>query len=168
MAWDFGSCALHSQTMSGTAEELGARLVARGAWIAVAESLTAGRLQAGIARVSGASRYFAGGVTAYTLEQKVRQLGVDRAHAQEVGCVSERVAREMVRGVAERFQVAVAAATTGYAEPWGAVAEPFAHVAVLVDGVVSVAIVRAPGCDRQQAQERVVAEVIGLLVERLS
>lgn len=149
------------------AEELGARLRARGAWVAVAESLTAGLLQAEIASVSGASRYFAGGLCAYTLDQKVRLLGVDRAHAAAVGCVSERVAREMVRGAAARFRVPVAAATTGYAEPWGDVTEPFAHVAILVDGRISSMVVRAPGCDRRQAQERVVSEVIGLLVEAL-
>ena len=63
-----------------------------GVWLAVAESITCGRLQARIGAISGASAFFRGGVTAYTLEGKVRLLGVDRAHAAKVGCVSRRVA----------------------------------------------------------------------------
>ena len=49
--------------------------------LAVAESLTCGRLQARIGAISGASEFFLGGMTAYSLEQKVRHLGVDRAAA---------------------------------------------------------------------------------------
>jgi nicotinamide-nucleotide amidase len=50
--------------------------------LAVAESLTCGQVQAKIGTVAGASRYFLGGITAYSLAQKVRHLGVNRAHAQ--------------------------------------------------------------------------------------
>jgi nicotinamide-nucleotide amidase len=85
--------------------------------LAVAESLTAGQLQARIAAVSGASGYFLGGVTAYSLEQKVKLLGVNRAHARTVDCVSQRVAVEMAAGAARLFGADVAVATTGYAEP---------------------------------------------------
>lgn len=149
------------------AVKLGQVLLARGASIAVAESLTAGLLQAEIASVSGASRYFAGGVTAYTLEQKVRILGVDREAAAAVNCVSEAVVRQMACGVAARFGVSVAAATTGYAEPWGDVTEPFAHVAIYIDGVVTVGLVRAPGCSRRQVQQKTVSSVMEALVAAL-
>ncbi len=46
--------------------------------LAVAESLTCGQVQARIGAVSGASDYFLGGVTAYSLDEKVRLLGVNR------------------------------------------------------------------------------------------
>ena len=100
--------------------------------LAVAESLTAGNLQATVASVSGASGYFLGGVTAYSLEQKVRLLGVNRAAAKKVNCVSARVAEEMASGVGKLFGSDFAVATTGYAEPSAAdgVAEPFAWWAV--------------------------------------
>ena len=74
-----------------------------GLTLAGAESLTAGQVQARIAAVSGASDYFLGGVTAYSLEQKVKLLGVNRAHAKSVDCVSQRVAVEMAVGVAKLF-----------------------------------------------------------------
>ena len=67
--------------------------------LAVAESLTCGHLQARIGSESGASGFFAGGVTAYTLEQKVTLLAVDRAVAEAVDCVSDQVARQMAFGV---------------------------------------------------------------------
>ena len=67
--------------------------------LAVAESLTCGRLQARIGTISGASEFFLGGVTAYALEQKVTLLGVDRAESRgRSNCVSARVAEQMARG----------------------------------------------------------------------
>ena len=82
--------------------------------LAVAESLTCGRLQALIGEISGASEYFLGGITAYTLEQKVRHLGVDRATAKRVNSVSATVAEQMARGVGEMFGSHLGLATTGY------------------------------------------------------
>lgn len=85
--------------------------------LAVAESLTCGHLQAAIGAIPGASEFFLGGLTAYTVEQKVRHLGVDRAAAVAVNCVSEEIARQMARGVCALFGSDVGVATTGYAEP---------------------------------------------------
>ena len=96
--------------------------------LAVAESMTAGNLQARITAVSGASDYFVGGITAYTLDQKVKHLGVNRRAAALVNCVSATVAEQMAIGACVLFDADVALATTGYAEPsveW-AVKEPFA------------------------------------------
>jgi len=100
--------------------------------LAAAESLTAGHVQARIAAVSGSSAYFRGGVTAYSLDQKVRLLGVDRAAAREVNCVSAAVAAQMAKGALKLFRADLAVATTGYAEPAPAdgVAMPHAWWAV--------------------------------------
>ncbi len=86
--------------------------------LAVAESVTCGLVQARIGAVSGASEYFLGGMTAYSLEQKVKLLGVDRAHAKKVNCVSREVAEQMARGACALFGSDLAVATTGYAEPF--------------------------------------------------
>ncbi len=100
--------------------------------VAAAESLTAGRVQSFIAADSGSSAYFLGGVTAYSLEQKVALLKVEPVHARSVNCVSARVAEEMALGVCGLFGSRVGVATTGYAEPWPAegISEPFAFWAV--------------------------------------
>ena len=100
--------------------------------LAVAESLTCGRLQARVGAISGASDFFRGGITAYSLDQKVRHLGVDRSAASAVNSVSSEVAEQMARGACALFDADIAVATTGYAEPsseWN-VATPYAWWAV--------------------------------------
>ncbi|MDE3084311.1 MAG: CinA family protein, partial [Verrucomicrobiota bacterium] len=85
--------------------------------LAVAESVTCGRLQARMGAISGVSEFFLGGITAYTLDEKVRHLGVNRAEAEAVDCVSAAIAEQMARGACEFFGSDLTLATTGYAEP---------------------------------------------------
>lgn len=96
--------------------------------LAVAESMTCGRVQAAIGRIPGASQFFLGGITVYSPDQKVRRLGVARAAARRGGGVSGRVAQAMARGACDLFGSDLAVATTGYAEPApeAGVGEPFA------------------------------------------
>jgi nicotinamide-nucleotide amidase len=142
--------------------------------LAVAESLTCGQVQAHIGAVSGASDYFLGGLTAYTLEQKVRHLGVNRAHARRVNGVSQRVAVEMAQGACALFKADLAVATTGYAEPdraagskvsmawWALCHRKRGGRAVIISGQVEM-----PGAARVAAQACVTQEVLGALVEYL-
>ncbi len=139
--------------------------------LAVAESLTCGRVQARIGMISGASEFFLGGITAYSLAQKVRHLGVARAEAEAVNCVSAAVAEQMARGVCALFGSELGVATTGYAEPsadWN-VAEPFAWWAVAHrqgDGtfVVRSGRVNCPGAARTEVQENVADAAVEALV----
>lgn len=85
--------------------------------VACAESVTGGHVQVALTSVSGASDYFVGGITAYSLDEKVRTLGVNRAHARRADCVSQQVAVEMAVGACRLFDADLALATTGYAEP---------------------------------------------------
>lgn len=115
--------------MLGSMPELKELMTRSPRWtLAVAESLTAGRVQARVAAVSGASEYFLGGITAYTIDQKVKHLGVNRATAAAVNCVSATVAEQMAVGACALFGSDLAVATTGYAEPAPAlgVVRPFA------------------------------------------
>ena len=142
--------------------------------LAVAESMTGGRVQAAITAVSGASGFFLGGLTAYTLDQKVRHLGVKRAAANKVNAVSSGVAAQMARGGARLFGADVAVATTGYAEPapeFG-VDDPFAHWAIahLIAGrrwrIITGRVV-CPGMTRTEAQEAVATAALAELVAYL-
>lgn len=140
--------------------------------LAVAESLTCGRLQAKIGEISGASDFFLGGITAYSLEQKVKHLGVVRAIAAPVNSVSAEVAEQMARGACELFGADVGAATTGYAEPSPAngVAAPFAWWAIAVrdgqggDFRLRHGRVDCPGASRAEAQTRVADAVFAELL----
>ena len=96
-------------------EEIHVRLRRAGWQLAVAESITGGRIQSLVTAVSGASDVFVGGVTTYTIDQKVAHLGVEREVAIECDAVSEQVAHEMALGVCAMFGCACGVATTGYA-----------------------------------------------------
>jgi nicotinamide-nucleotide amidase len=141
-----------------------------GRTLAVAESLTSGRLQARIGSISGASAFFLGGVTAYSLDQKVRHLGVDRASAHAANSVSAAVAEQMARGACELFGSDLGVGTTGYAEPSAefGVAAPFAWWGLarrLPGGGFDVASGRidCPGMARAEVQERVAAAALDAL-----
>ena len=158
-----------------TAAELKKLILKRPALtLAVAESLTAGHVQAQVASVSGASGYFLGGITAYALEEKVKHLGVNRAHAKSVDGVSQRVAVEMAAGVAKLFNADLAVATTGYAEPapkqkvktphawWALCHRHRGGAAMMLSGFVEV-----PAADRVTVQARVTEAVLVELVNYL-
>jgi nicotinamide-nucleotide amidase len=144
--------------------------------LAVAESLTCGHVQALIGVISGASNFFVGGLTAYSLDQKVRHLGVDRKTARRVNCVSADVAEQMARGATALFGSDLAVATTGYAEPSKAegVGDPLAWWALAHRRrgrfvAVRNGRVECPGASRADAQmmvaEAVVAELVAYLRE---
>jgi nicotinamide-nucleotide amidase len=161
--------------MSAAALELRSRLLGPPRrTLAVAESLTGGRLQALVTGVSGASAYFLGGLTAYTIPQKTRLLGVDAAHAAEVDAVSGRVAAEMACGACRLFGADFGVATTGYAEPapGRGVAHPGAWVAVAAGGPAGPTVlgqrrVEFPGRGRQEVQQAVAEAALDLLLECL-
>lgn len=141
--------------------------------LAVAESLTCGNVQAHIGRVSGASEFFLGGITTYTLEQKARHLGVDLTAAKSVNGVSAEVAEQMARGAATLFGADIALATTGYAEISGEhdVTVPFAWWALARrkgdDWLIKSRRVECPKSNRVGVQAEVTVAVITGLLEHL-
>ncbi len=92
-------------------------LLAAGATLAVAESLTGGALGAALTAVPGVSATFRGGVTAYASDLKVSLLGVAGALLDDVGPVDPEVARQMAVGVRNRLGTTYGLATTGVAGP---------------------------------------------------
>ena len=109
---------LHTETYDETLiNKIKDHLVAKQQTIAVAESVTAGHLQAGFSLASKAMQFFQGGLTAYNLGQKARHFHVDPIHAVNCNCVSERIAFNMARGVAKIFSSDWGIGITGYATP---------------------------------------------------
>ena len=103
-----------------TLEEVCGRLLAeKGFTLGVAESCTGGLIGHRITEVSGSSRYFLGGVVAYSNELKTKLLGVDQELIQEHGAVSPEVAAAMATGMRTRYGADIAIATTGIAGPSG-------------------------------------------------
>lgn len=148
--------------MQTTIVEVHQLLRSSGWRLAVAESLTGGRIQSLMTSVSGASDVFSGGVTTYTIDRKVALLKVDKQVVTACNAVSEAVARQMVAGVCDLFESECGVATTGYAETNAEVETPFAWVAVSIDGDAVVKRVEAEGT-RLEVQDAIAQQAMEML-----
>jgi nicotinamide-nucleotide amidase len=115
-------------------EVVGRLLLERGLTVAVAESLTGGGLTSRIVHVPDSSRYFVGGIVAYSAEAKAELLGVSKETLEGPGMVSEACAVDMARGVRAVFGADVGVATTGVAGPEPLEGHPPGEVWVAVSG----------------------------------
>ncbi|MFC1442037.1 CinA family protein [Streptacidiphilus sp. N1-10] len=154
--------------MSDGAEEVLAALVAAGATVAVAESLTGGLLAAELVAVPGASRAFRGSVTAYATELKGSVLGVDPDLLAAKGAVDPTVAVQMAEGVRRLMAADYGVATTGVAGPDPQDGHPVGTVHLAVagpGGVFGSSLVLSQG--RVTIRRRTVEAALGLLGEAL-
>ena len=106
--------------------------------IAIAESVTAGLLQAALASATNASSFFQGGITAYNIGQKCRHLLVEPVHAIECDCVSGKISAEMSQHVCSMFASDYGIGITGYAArvPEKNINDLFAYYAIAFKGNV--------------------------------
>lgn len=143
-------------------------LASAGATVAAAESVTAGRLTARLARVPGASRALRGGVVVYATETKHTVLGVPMGVLERRGPVSPEVTCELAARVRGRFGADYGLAVTGVAgpDPQGGHQVGTGFVAVAGPEEVEVEPRRIPG-DRLAVQEGLVAAALELLVRAL-
>lgn len=119
-----------------TIEETVGRLITdKGYTIATAESCTGGLLGHRITNVPGSSKYFRGGVVAYSNVVKEKLLGVKPGTLNRHGAVSEETALEMARGVQSLLAADIGVSITGIAGPAGGTPEKpvgLAYVGVAV------------------------------------
>lgn len=151
------------------AQAVGEALMTRGATLATAESCTGGLISKRITDRPGSSRYFLGGIVAYSDEVKIRRLGLSREMLGREGAVSGPVAEAMARGVAEGLGANAGIGVTGVAGPGGGSEEkPVGTVwyAASLDGVVSVRKERFLG-DRELVRERAGQAAMALLLRVL-
>jgi nicotinamide-nucleotide amidase len=93
------------------------RLVAAGATLAVAESLTGGLLSAALTETAGASEVMRGGLVVYATELKQTLAGVSGELLAERGAVDADVALGLARGVRTRLGATFGLGVTGVAGP---------------------------------------------------
>lgn len=101
------------------AAALGRALGDRGLTLALAESCTGGLIGKLVTDVPGSSKWFRGGVVAYSNDAKVELLRVPRGLIERCGAVSREVAEAMAQGAVEAFSADYALAVTGIAGPGG-------------------------------------------------
>ncbi len=123
-----------TQSDPGVAAQVVARLVELDATIAVAESVSGGRLVSALTSVPGASRVVRGAVVAYATPVKASVLGVDPVLLAEQGPVGAEVAEQLAQGVRTLLGAQVGVATTGEAGPESGSGQPVGTVHLAVCG----------------------------------
>lgn len=122
-----------------------------------AESATGGLCSHRITGVSGSSKSFMGSVVCYDEGVKKNLLGVSESTLKQFQVVSPETAREMARGLQEKFNLDIAISITGYAGPAGGTTEfPVGSVCIgkaLRNGVVSAEVFKLKG-DRDVLKQR--------------
>ena len=97
--------------------------LARAGTLVTAESCTGGWIAKACTDVAGSSRWFQGGVVAYSNLLKVAFLDVPEGLLERHGAVSEQVVRAMAAGALTRTGSTVAVAVSGVAGPDGGTAD---------------------------------------------
>lgn len=124
-----------SEEVSALAESIAALALHQGRQVAVAESLTSGKLAAALGAASRASEWFRGGIVAYQHEVKYRLLGVD-----EGAVVTARCAEQLVRGALDAMAGDAALAVTGVGGPGPEEGKPAGTVFIAVGSRESVSV----------------------------
>lgn len=106
--------------------------------LAVAESCTGGAVMAKIVESKGASDWFAGGVVAYSREEKER-LGVSADGLEAHGTMSAYASEQLAHKIRDRFGASKGLAVTGNAD------EGEAWIALAGDGELDVRHIRTEG-----------------------
>lgn len=148
-----------------TAADVVRRLVAAGATLATAESLTGGLVGAALTDVPGSSAAYVGGVVSYATDVKTGVLGVPADVVERDGVVSATCAEAMAVGARRLLGSAYAVSTTGVAGPDLQEGRPAgtAYVAVAGPRGTVVRELAVPG-DRGAVRAGVVREALALVV----
>ncbi len=148
---------------------VGEVLAERGLTVAVAESCTGGLLGHRITNVPGSSRYFRGGIMAYSNELKSALLGIESELIVREGAVSEPVSRAMARGARESCGSDLSVGITGVAGPSGGTPEKpvgLTYVTVADDQGDECRTFQLPG-DREEMKLRTTTVALEMLRRRL-
>jgi nicotinamide-nucleotide amidase len=140
-----------------------------GATVALAESLTGGRVAATIVDRPGVSAWFTGAIVTYSSALKTALLGVRGALLDTHGAASEPVAIAMAEGVLATTGATVAAAVTGVAGPGPdlfGTPEGTVHIAVITPAGTLVRRLDGPG-SRETIRTAAVAATLELLADAL-
>lgn len=87
--------------------------------LSTAESCTSGNIASLITTIPGSSKFYKGGLVAYSNDAKIKMLHVKEETLEKFGAVSEETVKEMVAGAIEAFGSDYAIATSGIAGPTG-------------------------------------------------
>ena len=145
-------------------------LVAKRKTVAVAEASTCGLLGYLMTQSPGASRYFLGGVTAYSYHVKERVLGIPLDLLEKEGSVSRAVALAMARSIRALCGAQIGLAETGIAGPCGGTLQKpvgLFHIALSTEGIEEYVEKQFTG-DREACRQAAARAALEMLEEYLA
>lgn len=92
-------------------------LISKAETISVAESVTSGCLQLAFSQMNNPSLFYKGGITTFTVAEKVHLLHLDETVVDGCDGVSEEVAETMALNAAKLFKTDWSISTAGYCSP---------------------------------------------------
>lgn len=156
--------------LEALAARLGELMLARGEWLATAESCTGGWAAQCVTAVAGSSGWFERGFVTYSNLAKTEMLGVPETTLERHGAVSEATARAMAQGALAHSRAGWALAVTGIAGPAGGSPEkPVGTVCFAWaerDGGCEAEVRHFPG-DREAVRAQSVRHALAGLYERV-
>ena len=87
--------------------------------LSTAESCTGGLIADRLTNIPGSSAFFLGGIIAYSNDVKISGLGVSEKMLNKKGAVSSDVAKDMAKGIRQKYNTNIGLSTTGIAGPEG-------------------------------------------------
>jgi nicotinamide-nucleotide amidase len=155
------------QALEACALTLGRALQAHGWRLATAESCTGGWIGKVLTDVAGSSRWFDGGIVAYSNGAKQALLDVPVGVLAAHGAVSEEAVRAMAEGARRRFGADLAVAVSGVAGPGGGTAaKPVGTVHFAwATASATTAARRVFAGDRESVRRQTVALALERLIE---
>ena len=100
----------------------------RGLTLGSVESFTGGMFSKEITAVSGASKFYKGGLVTYATEEKARLLGISKNDIEEYGVVSQQIAYQMAENGRDLLDVDVCVSFTGNAGPEAMEGKPVGEI----------------------------------------
>lgn len=85
--------------------------------IAIAESVSAGTVQTIFCAEPGASKFFKGGITTYSIQSKKDILNIDIDYAEKQNFANPFTTLEMAKAVVDLYKARIGISTTGYSLP---------------------------------------------------
>ena len=151
------------------ADEVAARLKARGEKLAVVESSAGGLISASLLSTAGASAFFLGGAVVYTRDARRALLGLSETDLGGIRPATEPYALLLARTVRQRFGATWALAETGATGPTGnRYGDAAGHACLAVAGASERSMTLETGSADRIANMRVFAKTaLELLLERL-
>jgi len=158
------------QDLLPLAEQLGARLKARGETIAVAESAAGGLIAASLLAMPGASAYFIGGTVIYTYKSRTALLGISEDALTGMRPSTEAYALMIARQIRERLGASWGIAETGAAGPKGnRYGDAPGHACVACVGATETSLTIETGnTDRAANMRAFAAAAMELLLKQLA